>query len=280
MRALGRDARSRLQDPVVGVGVGGSRLRIYTATHRDLAIDVPQVFGDVPTEVIETPGFVTQSGPLPHVNCGVSIGLWGLGTGTLGCLVQDGDGCRYLLSNNHVLAATNRGVIGDAIVHPGPYDGGASPADDIATLARFVPIDFGAGPNHVDAAIAKPIVDAPVCSEIAGIGQPGATPASAAFGQDVRKHGRTTGLTTGRVCDISFDGYVQYDDGIAWFEDQIGIVGLNASAFSTPGDSGALILESTANQPVGLLFAGDNRQTLANPIDLVLAALGVSIVGA
>ena len=278
MRTFGRDAPLLLQDPVVGVGVGGSRLRIYVDASRRHGHEVPQAFGDVLTEVIETPGFVTRAGPLPPVNCGVSIGLPQLGTGTLGCLVQDGDG-RYLLSNNHVLAATNRGVIGAPIVHPGPNDGGASPADDIATLARFVPIDFGAGPNHVDAAIGKPMFEASVCSEIVGIGQPGATPASAAIDQDVRKHGRTTGLTTGTVCDISFDGYVQYDDAKAWFEDQIGIVGLDANAFSKPGDSGALVLESATNQPIGLLFAGDDRQTLANPIDLVLAALKVSIVG-
>ena len=183
MRTLGRYAPLRLQDPVVGVGVGDSRLRIYVDASQH-SHDVPQAFGDVPTEVIETPGFATQAGP--PVNCGVSIGLLLRDTGTLGCLVQDGDGTRYLLSNNHVLAATNRGVIGDPIVHPGHHDGGTSPADDIATLAHFVPIDF-AGPNHVDAAI-----------------------------------------------------------------------------------------ESATNQPIGLLFAADDRQTLANPIDLVLAALHVS----
>ncbi len=131
-------------------GVGGSRLRIYVDASRRHGHEVPQAFGDVPTEVIETPGFAIRAGPRPPVNCGVSIGLPQLDTGTLGCLVHDGDGCRYLLSNNHVLAANSRGAIGDPIVHPGPHDGGTSPADDIATLARFVPIDFGTGPNHVD----------------------------------------------------------------------------------------------------------------------------------
>ena len=289
MNALGRDAPpSRLQDPVVGVGVGGSHLRIYvdaSSLHRQ---DVPQAFGDVYTEVIETSGFVgpqpvasvTHAIPPPPVSCGVSIGLaLPACTGTLGCLVQDGDGCQYLLSNNHVFAATNLGVIGDPIVHPGPGDGSTSPANDIAALAGFQPIDFTGRPNHVDAAIGKPIASVAVSSTITGLGRPSATPAPVTLGQDVRKHGRTTRLTTGTVCDISFDGYVQYGKGLAWFEDQIGIVGLNASAFSAPGDSGALILESAANQPIGLLFAGDDHQTLANPIDLVLAAFHVSVVG-
>lgn len=34
-----------------------------------------------------------------------------------------------------------------------------------------------------------------------------------------------------------------------------------------------------ARRPVGLLFAGSSLQTIANPIDDVLGAFGVSMVG-
>ena len=281
MHALGQHPHPRLSGPVIGVGVGGSRLRIYTSSRHDIAKDVPRAFGDVRTEVIETSGFVIQGTPSPSVSCGVSVGrAQPASTGTLGCLVRDDQGRHHILSNNHVLAANNAGVSGDPIVHPGPDDGGASPANDIATLGRFQPIDFGTGSNnHIDAAIGEPIANVAVSSNIVGLGRPRKTTAKASALQRVRKHGRTTGLTTGEVRDVSFNGYVHYGSRLAWFEDQIGIVGLGANAFSDGGDSGALILEYPTNQPVGLLFAGDGRQTLANPIDLVLTDLGVSIVG-
>ena len=48
----------------------------------------------------------------------------------------------YILSNNHVLANSNAGRIGDAVLQPGPFDGGVDPADRIAVLNRFVPITF------------------------------------------------------------------------------------------------------------------------------------------
>ena len=59
--------------------------------------------------------------------------------------------------------------------------------------------------------------------------------------------------------------------------------------FSQGGDSGSLIvardLDRDGNagaddrKPVALLFAGDGRLTIANPIDLVLDRFDVTIVG-
>jgi hypothetical protein len=42
--------------------------------------------------------------------------------GTLGSLVQDSQEVQYILSNNHVLARGNRGLIGEAIIQPGLID--------------------------------------------------------------------------------------------------------------------------------------------------------------
>ena len=90
------------------------------------------------------------------------------------------------------------------------------------------------------------------------------------------KHGRTTGLTFGSVVDTSFDGNVHYDGAVAYFEDQIVIVG-DAGPFSERGDSGSLVLDTSGPHPVGLLFAGDNSQTIANPIQFILNRFGATV---
>ena len=68
---------------------------------------------------------------------------------------------------------------------------------------------FGSAVNRMDAALAA----------LADFGS--AVPDIMTIGQSVIKHGRTTGLTFGSIVDISFDGIVHYDAGIAYFEDQI-----------------------------------------------------------
>ena len=50
--------------------------------------------------------------------------------------------------------------------------------------------------------------------------------------------------------------------------------------FSDSGDSGSLIVAQGSNQPVGLLFAGGDGLTIANPIDAVLQRFNVTIDGA
>ncbi len=47
-----------------------------------------------------------------------------------------------MLSNNHVLANSNDATAGDAILQPGPADGGRLGPDTIAVLERFCPIEF------------------------------------------------------------------------------------------------------------------------------------------
>ena len=87
---------------------------------------VPQAVDDVKTDVLET-GLITalqapteKWRPAPG---GVSIGHINITAGTLGCLVLKG-GELFILSNNHVLADSNQGKKGDAIIQPGKHDGG------------------------------------------------------------------------------------------------------------------------------------------------------------
>src|SRR6266481_8711307 len=83
--------------------------------------------------------------------------------GTLGALVEDTSGTKYILSNNHVLARTNAAAIGEDIIQPGLID--ESPAcfkdstDIVANLSNFISINFKTKgtmrTNAVDAAIAQ-----------------------------------------------------------------------------------------------------------------------------
>ena len=91
-------------------------------------VDVARVM----TGIIEARAAPTDRFPRP-VPIGVSSGLAGVATGTLGVRVTDGTKV-YALSNNHVFAGVNTASIGDPIIQPGDVDGGNDPADRIGTL--------------------------------------------------------------------------------------------------------------------------------------------------
>jgi len=79
----------------------------------------------------------------PNIPGGVSIGHYMVTAGTLGALVRDRTtGEPLILSNNHVLANSNDGEIGDAILQPGPTDHGLRPDDIVAKLHRFEPLRY------------------------------------------------------------------------------------------------------------------------------------------
>jgi len=100
------------------------------------------------------------------------------------------------------------------------------------------------------------------------------------LGLAVKKSGRTTGLTTGSISatDVTVD--VSYGSGkTARFVNQILVT---PGTFIDSGDSGSLMVEDLDPTPhaVGLLFAGSSSVAIANPIDDVLSAFGVTMVGA
>ena len=268
---------------------------------------VPKAVDDVKTDVLET-GLITawqtptqKWRPAPG---GVSLGHINITAGTLGCLVLKG-GELFILSNNHVLADTNRGKSTDRIIQPGKHDGGTL-ADQIAILEEFVPIDFGTGPptrptaqaveqllnaiargvgsshrlvsyqeskgeNRVDAALARPLSLDLVERRILNIGVPRGS-RGATLGTNIKKSGRTTGFTTGRITQIDATVQVSYGSaGVATFTDQF-----VAGAMSAGGDSGSAVLDEE-DYVVGLLFAGSDNTTIINPIQFVLDTLGITI---
>jgi hypothetical protein len=215
------------------------------------------------------------------VPIGVSTGHFNITAGTISCRVKDGSGNVYALSNNHVYADENKATKGDNVLQPGPYDGGRNPEDAIGTLSSFVPIKFEGSNNTVDAAIAlSSTVNLGNATPSNGYGKPKSTTASASVGMQVQKYGRTTSLTKGRIYAINATLNVGYSSGTARFVNQT-IVYSN-KAFIKGGDSGSLLVTADANKnPVGLLFAGDTsgKYGIANQIDLVLDAFGVSVDG-
>jgi hypothetical protein len=117
--------------------------------------------------------------------------------------------------------------------------------------------------------VARPLRDSDVSDEILGIG-PVSGMAPATIDMAVRKSGRTTGLTQGRVTAIAATVRVSYGlTRTARFRDQI-----VATALSQGGDSGSLVVD-VSNRAVGLLFAGSSNTTILNPISQVASKLGL-----
>jgi hypothetical protein len=90
--------------------------------------------------------------------------------------------------------------------------------------------------------------------------------------ETLRKRGRTTGLTTGKVSDVAYGTnqmLIERTDGNP------------GDPFACHGDSGAVIVNS-ANQVVGLLVAAnraDMKKVIATHIKPVMVDLGITIAG-
>ncbi|GAA4234298.1 hypothetical protein GCM10022254_38910 [Actinomadura meridiana] len=287
----------------VAIGIGGATaptaptLTVYVAesatadTVRASVVDAMGVrsAADVPMRIV-TSGAIDAQGNRARVRPapgGFSIGHVDGTAGTLGCLAvgkeQPRNDMLLCLSNNHVIAHTNRGMAGDCVCQPGPYDGGTCPHDQIAALESFVPIDF-TGVNLVDCATAwcwpdrvQPEIGVQTSGgiELFRIRSEIETPA---LGMIVGKSGRTTQRTKGVVTSVGWSGRVGYGAaGSAFFADQIVIEEVGGGQFSAPGDSGSCVWTWDDKEPIGLLFAGSPTCTLANPMSLVAYALDIDL---
>ena len=219
------------------------------------------------------------------VPIGVSTGQVDVTAGTIGARVTSGSEV-FALSNNHVYANRNQANLGDHILQPGSVDGGVNPTDAIGTLHDFEPIRFCSPfpvcpTNRIDAALAATTTDDLGNSTPSnGYGTPRSEVLAAKLGMEVQKYGRTTGHTQGKISGLNATLNVGFRDNTARFSGQIVITG---NGFSAPGDSGSLIVAGgsgpDSRRPVGLLFAGSETSTIANPIGLVLDRFDVQIDG-
>jgi len=231
-------------------------------------------------------------------------------SGTLGALLNGSDNKRYILSNNHVLARSDQASVGDTVIGPGLIDNNCTPNGDgpgtlpVGYLTGWLPLSSSA--TNADAAIAQVIpgsVDPAGSILEMGVKQEDGTLAAAppgissssGRGEDatlrlrVAKSGRTTGQTCGKIAAIDLDVSVDYFADCAEtkpyltksFTNQIAISG---NAFSDAGDSGALVVDTTNAEPVGLLFAGGVdaygvSEAVANPASDVLSELSAQVGG-
>lgn len=203
-------------------------------------------------------------------------------SGTLGALLRDTNGVNYILSNNHVLARSNAGVVGDDISQPGLIDVGCNVnlTNRVADLTAFADLKT----SNVDAAIAQLRAGAMnTAGTIEDIGMISNTVATPAVGMPVAKSGRTTGYTESSITAVNATISVQYQQGCGGgkkftvtYRNQIVIGG---GGFSAGGDSGSAIVSGRSGdcrQPVGLLYAGSSTTTIANPAGEVLTKLGAA----
>jgi hypothetical protein len=238
--------------------------------------------------------------------------------GTLGSLwTAPGITNPVILSNNHVLDRSDKGVAGEAINQPLQQACLAmtSPPLTIAHLtqgATLKPVAnepgkcgtskaplCGHSPSNVDAAIAEIVpTQVDTTGPILDLGPAGATTIAAAppsstlgvpsLGESVGKSGRTTGLTCSTIASIGLTISIDYDAACgdaapafaSYFTGQISIAG---GSFSGAGDSGSLVVDTGTARPVALLYGGSPTDTVANPIQDVVVAFGahspLSIVG-
>jgi hypothetical protein len=312
---------------VVGVGVGFKKVKkrktdtvsiavlvekklpAYALNHKDV---IPDQVESVPTDVQEigivealTRNVRKRSEKWRPAPGGVSIGHYRVPSGTLGAAVTDRrTGEKLILSNNHVLAHSNDGRIGDPVLQPGSFDGGKK-QDEIAELHRFVPLSFlvdtfvserisgvirvinwgfkiarsdhrlvavriSEQENTVDAALALPLSEQAVEDEILTIGVLEGT-GEAELGMHVEKSGRTTGHNTGVIDVVETTVVVHYDSYRSALFTHQAMVHMPSKG----GDSGSVIV--SGKKAVGLLFAGSENVSFCNPITAVVDALHIDV---
>jgi hypothetical protein len=218
--------------------------------------------------------------------------------GTLGSLVVR-NGTNYILSNNHVLANSDAGAIGDAIIQPGLIDNpkpntctstGTTP---VANLSQFFTLE-GNPPNPVDAAIAQiasgkvdtsgNILLLGATADANGVPVSGSPHAGSGVivnvNRPVAKSGRSSGLTCSTIETTPATFSVNYfktcggsTSFTVMYSNQVGVSGAD---FSQAGDSGSLIVTQDTADPVALLFAASDTDTVGNPIGDVLLAMADS----
>jgi hypothetical protein len=215
--------------------------------------------------------------------------------GTLGSLVTRG-GTQYILSNNHVLACTDGGTngtqcsTGSNIIQPGLIDSncGQGAFNTVGHLSQSYNLETGSAPK-IDAAIAQAVSGAVDSSgnilflgastDANNVPVPGAphggSGVTASVNMAVAKSGRSTGLTCSTVLATNVSASVQYQKGCGTgtmftetFSNQVDVAG---GGFSAAGDSGSLIVTQSTADPVALLYAGSDTDTVGNPVAQVLS---------
>jgi len=239
-----------MQPGIVGVGSGGS-LRVYIEDW-SYAHMIPESILGYNVEVKVIGKLYTLQRVRPLVG-GISVGSSLIGAGTLSYAIILPDGRIMLLSNRHVFY----GPPGTPILSPAILDGGRIPDDVVGYIDGYIEIKPPPSLNKVDIALATTTVPASP-NEIINIGRINGV-ATATVGMNVKKVGRTSGLSYGSITDDHVSVKVYGYEGMeyALFEDCI-----MTTAMAKGGDSGSAAL-TLDNMLVGLIFAGNDNVTVA-----------------
>ncbi|MFD5633610.1 hypothetical protein ACFWJM_05620 [Streptomyces sp. NPDC127077] len=246
---------------------------LLTAAHGEVNVEVS---GRI--TALSTAANPHQSRRRPlRVGCSVGHGL--VGAGTLGCFLQfpKQKGAIGVLSNNHVLAATNLGSIGDPIYQPGLLDSGRD-EDRIGTLSHMVPLkEHNLNQLDVAAAVLDPEIE--VLGNRLPDGDIKKVRNPSFEDKFLAKIGRTTGRTQGELSVTELDGLqVDYPIGSNEFRsfrfsNVIEIIGTKHS-FSAVGDSGSMVYSPRTRIGYAMIFAGsETGVSYAIPLPAALDAM-------
>ncbi len=220
-----------------------------------LSLDEDAGGGDVIVELVETDEIraLSYTDKRRPAEGGNSTSVYNLGgSGTLGAKVTVNGREGFFLTNWHV-AHGGRASGGSVQVQPGQGDGGSIPRDRIGML------HWWALNQYLDAAIVRADQPNQLSYVLRCWGNTIRGTANPSNGMSVKKCGRTSRATTGRILSTTASVRVGgYPGGTRVFSDQI-----QMTFMLRPGDSGSVLL-SAENRAVGLCFAGSNSHSFAN----------------
>lgn len=264
---------------VVGVGFNGSVVVYVEKLTPQVASFIPRTLDGISVHIIETGKVKLLSFPIVEASYqsraervrpligGISVGHPEATAGTLSCGVRDKASSMMLgLSNNHVIALDwgeiNVGTKGDSVLQPGVYDGGTVD-DKVGELERWQRVELDES-NIIDAALfSNGEIDS-----VLDTGKP-SNAIEPKVGMTVKKSGRTSGLTFGKIIDVNATLIVE-GWGNCLFKDQVVV----SPHFSLPGDSGSWVGDEN-DRTVGLVFAGSTEVTIINKATNIESILGI-----
>ncbi|MBE7556116.1 MAG: hypothetical protein HS126_34110 [Anaerolineales bacterium] len=199
---------------------------------------------------------------------GLSIGLANTeGAGTLGYFVADRAGQIYLVSTVSSLGSSSTQV---QVLQPAPFDGGQAPDDVVASSVKtLAQMEIMPAAHMVALAPLTPALQVqtviPEIGPVRGVRAPEP-------GMQVRKLGRTTGLTKGEIRAVDQRISITTASG------SVQIYGaVRTSPISSGGDGGALVVDAEG-YAVGVIVAGSERETIVAPLSEVLDRFDVELL--
>ena len=165
--------------------------------------------------------------------------------------------------------------VGDAVLQPGPFDGGKMPADLIAHISKFVRVSSKA-PNLAAGALAKLIPSVSATNSVAGFGPVRGIAQKVEPGQEMFIAGRTSGLAQVFVSATSLDNVtIALESRDVVFNGLIELRAATGSA-SRGGDGGAPVFTKDGRL-VGIVIASSDVMSFVIPIQRVFDALEVEL---